>query len=353
MEKGKLFKGILGIFVMLAIIVMLPLTSDAQSAEKPIMLKFAHMNPETSYGTQHGIYAWLDKIEKATKGRVKITRYGAQTLVKGTDTWEAVKTGIADMGWCPHGYWPGMTPLSEVITLPALPLRTGGQTASIMWQIYENFPEIQKEFKGVKMVAFPCCYPYGLVMSKKLVKTPQDLKGMKIKVLSGPSVDQMKALGAIPVVMPFPEVYMSLQKGILDGCAIPYEVLYGWKIAEVAKYVTILPLTATLHSIPMNLKKWNSLPPDIQKEIMSVSGLEGSKFVSGQYWDKAGELSFENCKKAGIELVIHKPSDEELKRFEEIGGKPVWKTWTEKMETKGYTGAKKIIDEILRLSKEN
>ncbi len=349
MDKGKLFKVLIGICIMLAII-MSPLIVAAQTSEKPIELKFAHMNPETSYGTQHGIYAWLDQIEKATKGRVKITRYGAQTLVKGADTWEAVKTGITDMGWCPHGYWPGMTPLSEVITLPALPLRTAEQTASILWQINEKFPAIQKEFKDVKMIAFPCCYPYGLVMSKKLVKTIEDLRGMKIKVLAGPSVDQMKALGAVPIVMPFPEVYTALDKGIINGCAIPYEVLHSWKIGEVAKYVTILPLTGTLHSVPMNLKKWNSLPPDIQKEIMSVSGFEGSKFVSRHYWDIAGELSFENCKKAGIELVIYKPSQEELKRFEEIGGRPVWKVWIEKMEAKGYPEAKKIIDEILRLA---
>ena len=72
-----------------------------------------NQNPATGLSSINCVDPWLDKIEEATKGKVKIQRYYGQTLAKGKDMWNATKMGITDMGWCFHGYWPGLTPLSD------------------------------------------------------------------------------------------------------------------------------------------------------------------------------------------------------------------------------------------------
>ena len=129
----------------------------------------------------------MKKVEEATKGKVKIEIYPSQTLVKGPDIWNAVKTGMADMGWCFHGYWPDMTPLSDVITLPFLPFKSAEKGSEVLWKLYEKFPSIQKEYKDVQPLTLWSSSPYFLITTKKQVKTLEDLKGLKIRVVGGPS----------------------------------------------------------------------------------------------------------------------------------------------------------------------
>ena len=59
----------------------------------------------------------------------------------------AVKNGFADIGICAHGYWPGMTPLADVISLPALPFKSAETGSEVLWKLYEMFPAIQKQFE--------------------------------------------------------------------------------------------------------------------------------------------------------------------------------------------------------------
>ncbi len=99
------------------------------------------------------------------------------------------------------------------------------------------------------------------LVTLKPVKTMEDLKGMKIRTIAGPSVDMLKALGAVPVVMPMPDVYMALQKGTLDGVMADWEPIQGFRFHEVAKYVTTnTPFSYSLFTLIMNKDKFNSLP---------------------------------------------------------------------------------------------
>ncbi len=76
------------------------------------------------------------------RGKVKIQAFHGQTLAKGKDMWKAVKSGITDIGWCFHGYWPGLTPLADVISLPATPFTSAEEGSAVLWKLYEKFPQI-------------------------------------------------------------------------------------------------------------------------------------------------------------------------------------------------------------------
>jgi TRAP-type C4-dicarboxylate transport system substrate-binding protein len=69
---------------------------DPKSAAQVIKLNLADQNPATGWGPVHALQPWAKKVEEVTKGRVKIDIYPAQTLVKGPDIWNAVKTGVVD-----------------------------------------------------------------------------------------------------------------------------------------------------------------------------------------------------------------------------------------------------------------
>jgi TRAP-type C4-dicarboxylate transport system substrate-binding protein len=317
-----------------------------------IKLTLADQNPEMGWGPVHALQPWVKKVEEATKGKVKIDVFYAQTLVKGPDIWNAVKTGVADMGWCFHGYWADMTPLSDVITLPSLPFIKAEKGSEVLWKLYERFPAIQREFKDVHVCQLWTSHPYYLITSKKQVKTMEDLKGLKIRTTGGPPTEQMKALGAVPVLIPMPDNYQSLQKGVIDGMGAPWEAILSFRLYEVVKYYTIVPTCAVYFSMSMNKEKWESLPKDIQEAITSVSGLEAAKFWGRNFFDAAEEGVDEQIKKGGYEMVKYTVPPDELARWTKVAGEPLWNEWVKKMEGKGRPEAQQVLNATLELLKK-
>ena len=172
-------RGLLTLLASICLVLVLAAPSLAQV----IKLTLADQNPEMGWGPVHALPPWVKKVEEATKGKVKIDVFYAQTLAKGPDIWNAVKTGVADMGWCFHGYWADMTPLSDVITLPGLPFITAEKGSEVLWKLYEKFPAIQREYKDVHVCQLWTSHPYFLITTKKQVKTIEDIKGLKIRVV--------------------------------------------------------------------------------------------------------------------------------------------------------------------------
>ncbi|MEW6668660.1 MAG: TRAP transporter substrate-binding protein [Thermodesulfobacteriota bacterium] len=326
--------------------------SDALAQQKTIKLTYSDHNPPNAWCTVNGTEPWLKRVEEATKGAVKIERYYAESLAKGTDAWMGIKTGVADMAWCAHGYWAGVTPLSDVITLPFLPFKNGRQAAGILWKLREKYPEIQKEYADVHVLVFHCTPPVSLLTSKKQVKTLEDLKGLKLRMLAGPPTDVMKSLGAVPLMLGMPDVYLAMQKGTIDGSGIPLGTLEIFNLYEVGKYWTHMPITTSYFTNSMNKAKWNSLPPDVQKAITSVCGYEGSRKYAYDFHDSYDEPVRKEMadwvKKGGHKLEEYVMPKAELDRWIQVGGKPVWERWVANMEAKGLPG-KAVLADTLKL----
>ena len=332
-------------------IACLTLVLVAPSLAQVITLRLAEQNPEMAWGPTHAEKPWAKKIEDATKGRVKIDIFYSQTLAKGPDIWNAVKSGVADMGWCFHGYWPDMTPLSEVIVLPSLPIKTAEQASEVIWKLYEKFPSIRNEFKDVHVLTLWTSGPYFLITTKKQVKTMEDLKGLKIRIPGGPPTEMMKALGAIPTLMAMPDAYQSLDKGVIDGMGVPWEAVGAFRLYEIVKYYTMVPLMVVYFSMSVNKQKWDSLPKDIQQAITSVNGLEAAKFWGKNWFDTAEEGVLEAAKKGNYQINKYFVPPAEQARWATVAGEPLWKEWVKKMESKGRPEAQQILNAALELLK--
>jgi TRAP-type C4-dicarboxylate transport system substrate-binding protein len=324
----------------------------APALAQVIKLTLADQNPQTGWGGVEALQPWVKKVEEATKGKVKIDVYYSQTLAKAPDIWNAVKTGVADMGWCFHGYWPDMTPLADVITLPGLPVKTAEKGSEVLWKLYEKFPAIQNHFKDVHVLMLWTSHPYILITTKKQVKTMEDLKGLKIRVTGGPPTDQMKALGATPILMPMPDTYLAMDKGVIDGMGAPWEPILAHRLYEVVKYYTIVPLSAVYFSMPINKQRWNSLPKDVQDGMTSVSGLEGARFWGRNFFDRVEGAVDETVKKGGYTMTKYIVPPDEAERWRKVAGEPIWREWVKKMEGKGYPEAQQILDTTLDLLKK-
>lgn len=332
-----------------ALVIFMVLAFAAASSAGTIVLRYAQQNPKTGWSTVNCVEPWLRQVEKATDGKVKIQSFHSQTLAKGKDMWNAVKLGITDIGWCFHGYWPGMTPLTDVISLPALPFKSAEEGSATLWKLYEKFPAIQKEFKDVKVLLFYTSEPYTLITRNKPVKSLEDLKGMKIRMTGGPPTDMMKALGGVPMLIPMPDNYISLQKGVIDGLGAPWEAINVWRFHEVVDHFTQVPFPTVYFSISMNKAKWNKLPKDVQDAIMRVGGVEGSKYWGRNFFDAMKAQTLEKLEKAGKGKNVYTLSDTERQRWIDTGGKPVWAQWVKTMEGKGHKDASSVLDATMEM----
>ena len=125
---------------------------------------------------------------------------------------------------------------------------------------------------GIKVIAYYTAGVRNLYNRKAPVRTPDDLKGMKIRVMANPVEAKIwKTFGAIPTPMATGEVYSALQSGTIDGGENSPSVIEGFKYYEGAPYLVMTEHQRSIALLMMNEKKLKSLPPDIQKILLDTA----------------------------------------------------------------------------------
>lgn len=347
MKRKELFTAFIGLCFVLSILT-LPLTPETASGEV-ITLKFAHQNPPKGRTTIKIIDAYIDKVRAVTKGKLKIVVYPAQSLIKDREMVTGIETGIADMSWTPLGYFAGRFPLTTVTTLPFMALNSGAKMSMVLQELYETMPEVQREYRSMKVLFFHTSDAYRIVTSKKPVRNMDDAKGLKLRVMGAYPIKAAKELGISPLFMTMPQVYESGEKGVLDGATLPWAAVATFKLYEVYNYWTDAPLWGANFMVFMNKDKWNSLPPDIQKEISSISGMKAAEWAGNAGFGPDVQNDVETRVKAEgqkYEKVSLDPG--ELEKWKKIGGQPIWNEWVNEMNKKGLPG-QKVLDTTMSL----
>ncbi len=227
--------------------------------------------------------AWCKEVEKRTNGEVKVYFYPGQTLTKAAQCFDGVISGMSDIGMSCLLYTRGRFPLMDFINLP-FGNPSGEFATAIINEVYEKFRP--KELSAVKVLYLHAHGPGFIHLKKKPVYRLEDLKGLKIRC-PGSVADTLRALGAVPVSMPMPEVYQALQKGVVEGAVYPMETNKGWKMAEVVKYsIANYKIAYSVgFFVVMNKKKWEELP-DKYKKIIDKIDVEWAK-KHGRAWDES------------------------------------------------------------------
>ncbi len=331
--------------VVLAFTAILLLSADpAKSAPaKPIELKIMHWQPTDNALHKDMFVPWAKMVEERTGGRVKCIIYPAELLGKAKDTYEAVINGTADIGLSHLGLNPGMFAVNQIYGLPFL-YPNAPLGSRVMTEMFEKEPVLRAEFRDVKLLWFMSSSILRLHSTNKPIRTLEDLKGMKIRTGGGPQAATLKALGAVPVAISPPDVYTALERGTVDGLTFPWEAVKSFKVEEVTKYHNSAALWGGPFYVVMNQKKWDSLPPDIQKIMNGLIGPWASEFGS-TVWEKDDVAA----KEAIMSLKGHQIIDftpEETARWKKAV-RPIWDEWIASVEKKGLPG-KKVLDEILQ-----
>ena len=348
--RKKGFLALLASMLLVLTLAVLPFMACAAPppptpTEKPIELTLSTMFPESHCTNQYLHYAVAREIEEATGGRVKITIFPAGALGKAADQYDMALHGTADITQGIQGFTEGRFPLTSVVELPFLfPTGLSAEKANrAVWELYEAVPELQAEYGDVKVLAIFVNEP-GNIYTHKPIHTIDDFKGMKIRSPMAIAASMLDALGASPITMPTGELYLSLDKGVVDGTLFNTANMNDWRLWEVVDYYTQASFYNLAWFSVMNLDSWNALPKDIQKIIDEHYGLNGGVTV-GRGFDKDYVKNVEIAKQMGVE--IYYLPDEEREKWQEAT-KCVYDDWVADMEARGLPG-RKVLDEAQRL----
>ena len=286
--------------------------------------------------------AWAEKIGKLTNGKVNIKMFAGGALGKPTAQYMSLKKGVMDVAFVVPSYTPGEFPLSAFIDLPFI-FDSGEQASKVLWKVYEKY--LRDEYKDVVPLWMYTTEPGMFHMTKKQVKTLEDLKGLKLHTSSTTSAKAMTKLGAVPMMGNITEWYESMERGVSDGVQVPMNTMPGFRFHEVVNHHTMTNFAVAGFLVAMNKKAFNKLPADVQKVIMDNSGLEMAA-ISGKTYDKVGEFGIGMAKKAGNTFYTL-PSAERKRWVEKT--LPVSEEWVKDMEKKGLPG-KEVLEYALELS---
>jgi len=309
-DSSKAIALLFGVFLAVTM-----LASLAVAAEKPVELKIAFQySPENIMF--HTPTWWANELDKRTNGRVKATVHAAELLGKSRDFPHMVETGLCEMAVIAPPHNPGKNPVASIrdaIFFFAPDILSG---TDLLYELYYR-GLMNPEFEGAsKKLMWVQSNPPNILFSKKKITKLEDLKGMKIRSFPGYTMSFFQALGATPVGMAAPEVYMAMDRGVVEAGITASEFAMSGKWNEVTKYCLYVPLCGGEHVVVMNLKVWESLPADIRL-IMERLNAEAryihinEQFRRLDYGDEIGML-----KKAGWEVSTLSPG--ELERWEKV-----------------------------------
>ncbi|MBU0970952.1 MAG: TRAP transporter substrate-binding protein [Proteobacteria bacterium] len=309
----------------------------AVTASAKTQLTYANFFPPTHIQSQLA-ESWCKEVEKRTNGEIAINYFPAGSLTKAPQTYDGVVSGIADIGMTVLAYSRGRFPIASAIDLP-MGYSNGVQATTVANAVLNKFDPA--EFNDTAMM-FVHAHGPGLIHTRdKEVATLEGLKGLKLRG-TGTSGLVQAALGASPVGTSMGECYQMLQKGVVDGSSHPVESNKGWKLGEVAHFMTQNFSTAytTTFAVFMNKDKWAALTPEQQKIIREINGEWATKH--GEAWDEADKLGMEFFLEKGGKVVPL--SEAESKRWEEAVA-PVIEDYIKSVSEKGIDG-KAVVDFI-------
>ena len=323
-------------------------------------LKFANPMPVSDkQGWVETIKPWGEAIEQRTNGKLKLKAFHSGSLINFANTPDAMEMGMADLAYFSTMFAPAHFPswlfggVLDPMTSPRNPFE-GVMVASIMC---DEFPSFGKELANKNMMLL-MHNATALLSMVSSVEIPgiDELKGKRVRIFAGEfHAELTKLQGAAPVMTPWPDVYESMDKGIVDCMVTVTTGMRDLKVYEVAKYLYLMKATPDAHWVaPMNacyltafnLRSFKRLP--VEQRIIV---LEEAKKIEEKYARMAEERlipdAIEEMKNGGLN-VFDWPL-EDVAKWGDISQK-VYKMAIDEMVNKKLPG-EKIVQRYLELTK--
>ncbi len=272
----------------------------AGSANAETTLRFGYEAPRSD--TQHtAAKKFNDLLKEKSKGEIKLSLFPDSTLGNAQTMIGAVRGGTIDIEMSGSPNFSGLEPKLNVIDIPFIFKNREHAYAVLDGEIGQGLLK-DLEAQGLKGLAFWEVGFRSFTNSKHPVKSPEDIKGLKVRTNQNPMyIQAFSLLGANPVPMPLSELYTALETRAVDAQEHPVGIFWSAKLYEVQKHLSLTNHGYTPLIVVMNKAKFDSFSPELQQAILD------SAKEAGNY---QRQLNLENEKdiitklqKAGIEVI--------------------------------------------------
>ena len=285
------------------------------------------LGPQASAHTNM-LEPWARQVEENSGGQVAIEIFPSMTLGgRPQELVSQARDGVVDLVWTLNGYTPGLFPRTEVFELPTVFENDPGATNLAMREVFAE--HLAEEYQGLEVMFLHVHAGNGLHTGDIEARAPSDLEGTSLRIPSRSGSWVIEALGAQPVAMPVPELPQALQKGVVDGALIPWEIIPALKIFDQTDYQIEGPnkerLGTSVFQVSMNQGRWDSLPEEIKQAFRDASDEDFLRQM-GEVWRQADETGIAAAVENGNTHV--QLTEEEWSAFEDAMT-PVVERWTE------------------------
>jgi TRAP-type transport system periplasmic protein len=276
-------------------------TKDEGKDAEPVVLKLGHVLPSSEIHAQ-AAEKFAAEVEKATDGKLKIEVFADGTLGKDKDLLEGLKVGTADIWLGGAGVLSGASDTAKIFTVPFMFEDQEHFEKVYSGEIGQEISDSILEESQYKVLSY---WTRGArwLTTKNEVKTPEDLKGLKIRVPDSPVfVKSFEQLGASPTPMEFGEVFTSLQQGVIDGQENPLSLIYNSKLNEVVDYLVKTEHVREPITVVISGAAYDKLSPELQKALVDAANGEAKTFTADEV-QKGDDQFLQKLKDAGMNVI--------------------------------------------------
>jgi len=292
----------------------------AEAATTSGTFKLAHSESETEdiIATPYTVLTGLfkDIVEAETGGRFKIEVFPAKQLGDSTEVMDQAARGIIQLTTSQNaGHLASLYPAVQMVEIPYAFRNVEVARDVLNGEYGDKFADKMAEKTGLRILAWvPTAYR-NFANNVKEIHKPEDLKGMKIRVMPAPMyIEMIKAFGASPTPINWGELYTALQTGVVEGHEQPPYVMLLGGMTEVTKYYTVDQHTINAFAFSINEKVWQSLTPEDQ-HIFKYAAREAGLAMAGLI--RAKELlDMKRIEDAGVKITYL--SGAEVQAFKDI-----------------------------------
>lgn len=304
-----------GIAVLCAVVAGLCGCGKKSGEEKATTLKLAHVLDMT-HPTHKAMVFMAEKVKEKSGGRLRVDIYPSEQLGSEREGIEQLQIGGLAMTKTSSAVLEGFVPIIKVLSLPYLFRDTEHKLKVLNGPIGKELLAAGESvgFKGL------CFYDAGarsFYTAKRPINTPEDLKGLKIRVQkSQMAMKMVQAMGAAATPIDWGELYTSLQQGVVDGAENNPPSFRTSMHYEVCKYYTLDEHTQQPDMILISKVVWDKLSPEFQR-ILQESIDESIPYYE-KLWEQEVAESMKVVEQAGVKIVY--PDKEPFRKAVE----PLW-----------------------------
>ena len=327
----------------LALALVISFLGDAQAASyKPEYKLSLVIGPQTTWG--QGAQKFSDLVKERSAGKINIKCYFSGQLFAGMQTNEFMITrqGVADFAVGSTINW---SPTVKELNLFSLPFFFPNYKALDALEAEEPGKQVFKiiEEKGVVGLAWGENGFREMTNSKRAVRKPEDLDGLKIRVVGSPIfVDTFRAMGANPISINWSETLTALQQGTVDGQENPVvSIIIPYKLWEMNKYITIWHYTIDPLIVGVSKTVWDTFDAK-DKELISKAAQDAMAFNKKEARKglEGSTEAFDTLKSKGMDVVVLTDKEREVFKAKTSS---VYEKWTKEIGAKLVEDADKIV----------